>query len=281
MTCDCKHNNPRDYAQCGGYPLRNISDADVVAYAQRSGASDNDQLCAVESYLLTGRLIYWKNMPGDCPTQTKISLGPSAAISKGLGVGLTGVGAASAVGLLATGGAGLGASAAGSGAALGGLPSIFGAIAGPAALVAIPLIIWASISAHHKIAVAREQATICDVSQAYDQWEQTVEAGIASGQIAVSDAKAAVPRVELSLMQALQAIYKSCNAACYFQKGLRALDLYAVEKLYDSLSPRASFWGNPANPAQKIASPASRKLGVYGIAAAGAYGAVKIAGALA
>jgi hypothetical protein len=219
----------------------------------------SDQLCFVSACLLTGRLIYYKACPGDCPTQTKIDLGASAKASKVVKLGAT---AGSALGLLGIS-----------------IPL------GPIALAAIPVAIWAAISAHHKIAVAREQATLCDVSQAYDQWEQTVEAGIVSGQLTASDVKNFLPQVEQQLLQACQAIVKGgCNAACYFQKAIKALDLYAVEKLYDSLSPQAQMLNNPANPAQpanpsQIAN-AKSPLTTYGIAGAGAYAAVKLIGAL-
>lgn len=272
------------YAQCGGYALRTISPADVEAYAQRSGAQGNNQLYFVKNCLNAGRLIYWKNTPGDCPVQTKIDLGAISTINKVGAVGLTGIGAASSGALLFTGGAGVGTSAAGSGAALGGLPAIFGTIAGPVALAMIPLAIWGAISAHHKIAVAREQATICDVSQAYDQWEQTAEYAIANGQMIASDVKAALPQVELQLMQALQAIMKQCDAACFMQKALKALDLYAVEKLYDSLSPQAQIISNPANPAQPVnptKAASKNPFTTYGIAGLGALASVKAIGALA
>lgn len=224
-----------------GLPLRVIDPADVVSYAHRSGAKTDNQLCYTMACLLTGRILYAKSVPGDCPTKTSISLGPAATISKGIGAGTAALGAASSISLAATGGAGIGASAGGSGVALGGLPSIFGAIAGPIAIAAIPLAIWATISAHHKIAVAREQATICDFSQAYNEWEAQIEAGILSGQLVVSDAKNAVPQVEAQLTAGLKGIYKDCNAACFETFALRALNLYAIEKLYDSLgTPVAS-----------------------------------------
>jgi hypothetical protein len=304
MGVDCagqylrsKTPSPAGYANCGGYPLRAIDPADVTAYAQRSGAQGSNQIAFVQACLLTGRLIYWKNNPGDCPVQTRINSGPAQTISRVGSVGLAGAGAASSVGLFATGGAGVGASAPGAGVALGGLPAIGGISAAAAATVVglalIPVAIWGAISAHHKIAVAREQATICDVSQAYDAWEQTVEYGIANSQTMATDAKSyLLGTVEPQLMQSLQAIMKQCDAACFMQKALKALDLYAVEKLYDSLTPRAqtSPVTNPANPVQASLSPASKnsavpakknQLSTYAIAGAGALGAVKLVGALA
>lgn len=279
-VCRQPNANPADIAKCAGYALRNIAPADVEAYAQRSGANGHDELCMVKSNLLAGRLMYWKNQPGDCPQPTKVNLGAVAGLTKGLGLAGTGVAAASSVGLAATGGAGVGASAAGSGAALGGLPSIFGAIAGPAALVAIPLAIWGIISAHHKVAVAREQATICDVSQAYNQWEDAMESGLVTGAVTPTDAKRAILVLEPQLTQALQAIVKGgCNAACYFQKALKALNLYAVEKLYDSLAPRPPA-GNPANVAAASVFLPKANLATYGLAAAGGLAGFKLAGVL-
>src|SRR6266851_1664966 len=112
--CRSKTTSAQGYAQCGGYAIRNISLTDVTSYAQRSGVQGANQLCYVEACLLTGRLIYWKNNPGDCPTQSKVSLGSPTAITKGLGLAGTGLAAASGISLFATGGAGIGASAAGS-----------------------------------------------------------------------------------------------------------------------------------------------------------------------
>src|SRR6267142_3543544 len=215
-----------------------ISASDIEAYAQRSGAVGIDQLCGARASLQAGRLIYWKNTPGDCPMPSKVSLGPGASIAKVGSLGLAGVGADSTISLATTGGAGIGASAGGAGAALGGIPALAGTIATGVGLALIPLVIWNIISAHHKIAVAREQATLCDVTQAYNQWEDTIETGIANGSMTVLDAKNAVPLMEQQLMAAMQAIRKECNAACYFQKNLKALNLYAVEKLYDYLNPR-------------------------------------------
>ncbi len=269
--------------KCFGYTPRNISPEDLTTYAQRSGAVGADQICGVKAQLLAGRLMYAKQAVGDCPKVTKINLGISSTVSKGLGVASTGIAAASSISLLATGGAGIGASAGGSGVLLGGLPAVIGTTAGIAALVAIPLAVWAAISAHHKIAVAREQATICDVTQAYNQWEDTVEASLVTGQMIPADVKAAILVMEPQLMQALQAIVKGgCDAACYFQKNLKALNLYAVEKLYDTLSPKFNH-SNPANPADpgnpsNVSSKSA--LTTYGIAGAGAYGAVKVIGAL-
>lgn len=279
-VCALPNADPSGVAKCAGYAIRNIAPADVEAYAQRSGAMPGGQLCMVKSNLLAGRLMYWKNAPGDCPLPSKLSLGPLANVNKAFGLAGTGLAAASGVSLAATGGAGVGASAAGSGAALGGLPSIFGAVAGPAALIAIPFVIWGVISAHHKIAVAKEQATICDVSQAYNQYEDTIEAGLVSGRITVTDAKAAILTIEAQLNAALQAIVKNgCDAACYFQKALKALNLYAVEKLYDSLGPRASA-GNPANVAAGSVLLPKSKAVTYGAAVAGGFAAFKLAGVL-
>lgn len=266
----CRSKNPsgQAYAQCGGYAIRTISPADVTAYAQRSGATDPNQLCFVTSCLVTGRLVYWKNTPGDCPTQTKIDLGAAAKANTAVKIGSAGLslyGAAFGVGAKA----GL----------FSALPSLPAAATGIGLAIAIPLAVWGIISAHHKIAVAKEQATICDVSQAYDAWEQTAEYAIATGSMIAADVKAAVPQVEAQLMQALQAILKQCNAACFMQKGLKALNLYGVEKLYDSLSPHAQTISNPANPSQYPVTTASR-IKSYGIAGAGAYGAVKLVGAL-
>lgn len=275
MACPCTKPDTQalDLAKCAGYAPRAIDASDVTSYAHRSGATKPNELCYVQACLWAGRMIYWKNTPGDCPKQTALKLGPVSSLSKGIGIGEAGLGAASSVSLFATGGAGVGASAGGAGTALGGLPAIFGAVAGVAAVVAIPLAVWGAISAHHKIAVAREQADLCDVSQAFNQYAATIEAGIISGQISVSDAKTAISTVESQLVQSLKIIYKKCNAACINQFALIALDLYATEKWYDVLgtqvaSSTGSLFGSSSQPGK-----------ISGIATLGIGGAVALAAA--
>src|SRR5690348_3298725 len=124
MGCQCTGGDVNKYLACGQQIARVIDPNDVQSYAQRSGATGDDQLCYVKACMIVGRVIYWKNTPGDCPTPTKLDASAAQQITKAVGVGLTGVGAASAVGLLATGGAGIGGSAAGAGASLGGLPAV-------------------------------------------------------------------------------------------------------------------------------------------------------------
>jgi len=220
--------------------------------------------------LLTGRIVYYKNVPGDCPVKTSVSLGIPGAITKAGTLGVAGVGAASTIGLAVTHGAGLGASAGGEGAAFGGVPALAGTIATGVGLALIPLTIWGIFRAHHKIAVAREQATICDFAQAYNGWEEAVEQGISAGTISVQDAKNAVPTVESQLIQGLQGIYGDCNAACFMQKGLKALDLYAVEKLYDKLGSRVAASAGSLPGASKALSREVKRLGWAVLAGAGA-----------
>lgn len=226
--------------KCAKVSQRNIDQSDVISYAHRSGASGSDQLCSAMISLLAGRIVYWKTNPGDCPLKSDLKLGPASQIVKVGGIGLTGVGAASSISLFATGGAGIGGSAAGAGAALGGLPAIAGAAASVVGLALIPLAVWAAFSAHHKLAVAREQATICDFMQAFNGWCDAMEQGLISGQTSLSDLKSAVPIVEQQMMAGLSSILKQCNAACYMQKNLRAIDLYNIEKGYDILATKVS-----------------------------------------
>lgn len=263
------------FIKCTNFTVRNIDMADVASYAQRSGAVGPDQLCFVHVCLLSGRLIYWKNQPGDCPQETKINLGISQQATKYGSLAGTGLGATASIAAIAghgtIGAAGFGAGAAGAAGTAAAAATVVG-------LALIPLVVWGMISAHHKIAVAREQATICDVSQAYNKWEEVMESGIVLGQTAVSDAKSALNVIEPQLLQSLQAIVKGgCNAACYYQKGIRALNMYATEKLYDSLQPKR-YAVNPANPLGGIGikSPLPK----YLTAGAAAIAAAKIAGAL-
>lgn len=289
MACanTCRTADPSGYLACTNQRWP-ISEADVLAYTARSGAPQGEgagpsgpasQRCVVSAMLRIGRMVVWKKAYGDCAVNSQLGLGTVNSITKYGSFGLAGVAATSGISLAATGGAGIGASAGGSGAALGGLPSIFGTVAGIAGLALIPFAIWGAFSRHHKIAVAREQATLCNVVQAWNDFEATMEAGIAAGQIAVADAKAAIPNIEVQLMGAMQAIREECNAACFYQKVLKALDLYAVEKLYDSLSPKG-FFGNPANISQPFGTLKSSSIGKYAVAGVGSLAAVKLAGAL-
>lgn len=266
-----EYESATNWLQCLKLPIRDIDPSDVRAYAQRAGPTDlkfpGDQLCAIMTSLLYGRILYYKNTFGDCPQKSNISLGLPGTLTKYGGLGVTGVGAASAISLASTGGAGIGASAAGSGAALGGLPAVVGTAATVVGLALIPLAIWGVISAHHKIAVAREQATICDFAQAYNEWEDAIEIGLQNGYTTVVDAKNAVPQMEAQLIAGLQAIRQECNAACYMQKSLRALNLYAVEKLYDKLGARSASSTSSLPGSSKIST--GGRLGIATIAGVG------------
>lgn len=240
---------PEDYAACSGFPLRiDRSTAEKYAYrvdTPKSGVRGGP-MCLVVSSLMVGRLIYWKQKPGDCGTKTSINLGASVPIAKGLGL----------AGSL-SGGVGSGLGAFGAGGAIAGVATAAATVIG---LVGIPIAVWASMSAHHKAAVAKEQATLCEVVVAFNNACDVWEAAMAAGQLAPDDARQAVFQLEPVLLSYTKQIKKTCNAACEMEYALRAIDLYNTEVFYPALK----------KPAVMTQLKSSRNVGVAAVIAAGA-----------
>lgn len=224
---------PEDYAACSGYTAR-IDRQTAENYANRVGTPHTGvrggPMCLTVASLIVGRLIYWKKQPGDCGTTTKISLGPQVGVAKGLGLASSVAGAASSVG------AGVGAGTAGAFGAGAGFAGAAATAASVVGLAALPFAVWGMINAHHKVAIAREQATLCDVVIAANNFWDVLENAMQQGKILPDDAIAAIKQTEPQLLEAMRPIKKTspCNAACEMEYALRAIDLYNVEILYPS-----------------------------------------------
>jgi hypothetical protein len=225
---------PEDYAACSGYSAR-IDRATAETYANRVGTPHTGvrggPMCLTVASLIVGHLIYWKNKPGDCGTVTKISLGPSVGVVKGLGLASSVAGGAASIG----GAVGAGtAGAFGAGAGFAGAAATAASVVG---LAALPFAVWGMVNAHHKVAIAKEQATLCDVVVAANNFWDALESAMQQGKIVPDDAIAAIKQTEPQLLAAMKPIKKTspCNAACEMEYALRAIDLYNVEVYYPSL----------------------------------------------
>lgn len=259
---------PEDYAACSGYTQR-IDRATAETYANRVGTPHTGvrggPMCLTVASLICGRLIYWKKQPGDCGTQTKISLGPAVGVAKGLGLASSVAGAASSVG------AGVGAGTAGAFGAGAGFAGAAATAASVVGLAALPFAVWGMVNAHHKVAVAREQATLCDVVVAANNFWDVLENAMQQGKILPDDAIAAIKQTEPQLIEAMRPIKKTspCNAACEMEYALRAIDLYNVEVLYPSLR-QAGASGVAGIIASLKGNGGGKRLGISAATAAGA-----------
>lgn len=226
---------PEDYAACSGYPAR-LDAQTAENYANRVGTPHTGvrggPMCLTVASLIVGRLIYWKKQPGDCGTTTKISLGPAVGVAKGLGLASSVAGAAGSIGAAAGYGT---ASAFGAGVGFAGAAATAASVVG---LAALPFAVWGMVNAHHKVAIAKEQATLCDVVVAANNFWDVLESSMQQGKILPNDAIAAIKQTEPQLIEAMRPIKKTspCNAACEMEYALRAIDLYNVEMLYPSFN---------------------------------------------
>jgi hypothetical protein len=154
----------------------------------------------VAAFIVTRRVIYFKNSPGDCGANVRPQIGSTGQIGLGIGVAAGADPEPISAGILS------------------GVTSIFGVF-----------------TAHHIKAVQTEQATLCAVAAAYNQSAEQIENLVASGQIDPPTAVAYLQQVVNMLLSQLAPIRKSCNAACGFTYALQALVLYNGDVVYPSL----------------------------------------------
>jgi len=193
----------------GGFPYLEPETPEVQAYAHRvTGGSDAVWIYSTALvFVRTHRFIYWKNQPGDCGSETKISLGNPG--TTGAKISATGASFLSGIGL--------------------------SSLAGPLVIAAFPLAILGGIFQHHAMAVALEQSTLCKVAVGYNGFADAMEAALKARKIGLQDANAQLLQAEEQLNGALDSIAKECNAACGYKKALHALVLFNQEKLYPGL----------------------------------------------
>jgi hypothetical protein len=116
------------------------------------------------------------------------------------------------------------------------LPSILGPITFGIGLLALPFI---AIFRHHAQAVQKEQTTLCDVTYAWNQFADAVEAALQQGKISLADARTQAGSLGSEIDSALAGISKTnpCNAGCGVRYAVKALVLYNQEVIYPSLVP--------------------------------------------
>jgi len=177
--------------------------------------------------LIIRGILYFKSNPGDCGTGTKLGL-QDAQLTELAG------GAASAALKTASTIAG----------AASGIASIAGA-ALPGIGVAVSAI--TQIFANHAAAVANEQTVICQVAGVINQVIPFYDNLVRSGQISPNTAYAGMQNYFNQVIEQLDGIQKSCDAACVYIAILQAHSTF-VEKYYPLIAPVSAAPKAPGSP---------------------------------
>jgi len=224
VTTSCASQPTSDaFLSCVGVPPR-FSEAQVSTYADRVGAAGAPWIRPLAiNALRANRLIYWKNTPGgytgDCGKTT--GLAPSGTQQTATILGQVAISD----------------------------PEPFSA-----AIASFASRILGIFGGAHAKAVVNEQATLCDVANAYDQFADAMERALASGQIPLQDAIQQYGRVRDSLAAELSHIEKQYNAAYGYHKALDALYLFNTEVVYPSLLS--------SNPLSSVVNTVEGALGI-------------------
>lgn len=209
--------------------------------------------------MIARKILYFKQHPGDCPLQTSYSFGPGATVSKAAGIASLGLESAATGTALATTGT-VAVTAGTTAASLAAAASIVG-------LAALPFTVWAAFNAHHAAAVAKEQATLCQIISAVNPSFDQIDAAVANNSLPVADAVRGLEQMRIQAVNALKnsGIYQNCNAACYVIGYMNAvIDLR--EMLYKQSSSLGGSGNAPSG--QSIAGTLSQTNGVVGVALA-------------
>jgi len=158
----------------------------------------------IESCLRARRIIYWKNTPGDCGTQTQVNIGTTNKI-------------------------------------VGTIQSLSAKDPEPIshAILSVAGFITGIFGAHHAAAVQKEQTTLCEVALYFNTYcQQVIQQGTTG-----NDAKKIFTQVRDNAKSAVAAIEKPCNAGCFVHHTLDALTdlfikLYGVESVAAQLNPK-------------------------------------------
>jgi hypothetical protein len=222
-------------------------------YADRVGAVDSlvpggGIAWVAKKTIARHRMIYCKATQGDCGGASSVPELTDAKITSIAGsLGSTAVGFAGSTGELAG----------------------FGLAAGSTALAAVTFGIGAvaavitTIFSHHAAAVAKEENTLCLVSETYNAYAAKIEQAVASGQITVAQAQALALQVEQQLVGIMASGYKNYNAYAYYTYALKAVSLYAREQIYPQLAKPVT-----TQVLDAIAKPQSLALVLGGLVAA-------------
>lgn len=200
--------NPLNYVPSSMYP-------DALVSVQRNIKSASNppsaaQIAQGEACIVVRGLIYFKSVPGDCPSQSQLDFS-GAEITQGVG------GIASGIASLA------GASLPGIGVAVQAISQIF---------------------EHHAQAVATEQQTICAVAGIINQVIPYYDNQVKIGVISPGTAKQGVQNFIAQVNGRLQSIYKKCNASCVYMSFLQA-HVDFLNTYYPAIAPVGLFSHTP------------------------------------
>lgn len=230
MSVDTKNFDVADYLrvapQCG-LPQSNFApqhfDDLCSAVAQRNVPPNAPPgfIKLTTACLIARGMIYWKSVPGDCGSATRVDL-ENANLAQGTGNIAIGI-------------------ASMAGHSLPGLGEAVSAIA--------------EIFAHHAQAVANEQATICRVLGVMNQVFGHYDRLVRSGQISPSTAYRGLQDYIGQVTGQLNSILKSCNSACVWI-GVLSAHADFLETYYPSIAPVGFFAHAPgAAPANDYTVP--------------------------
>lgn len=249
------------------YPQRYDQNTVTPYIVDRSGGKQKGVSAVCILMLRYNRMAYCKSKPGDCGSpQSSGGASPYAVAQSAGAVAGSGVGVASAVGLA--------------------VPSALSTATVFLAPVGLILGVFAGISAHHKQAVATEQATICQVVTAFNQVMDNLEPAVAAGKVSLQQAIQYLQNAHDTLANILQSIEHVCNAACFYHSCLDSLLAFNKKYVLPSLVPNQQtvlapqgLAGSQTTPQSSTPSPApaSSSSTPTFLAAAGLVGA-KLAG---
>lgn len=235
-------------------PLMPMYSQIADSYKTANMSAGNFQATAIACQIAR-KVLYFKKVPGDCPLQTSYSFGPGAVVSKAGGIAALGA-SSFAAGATTFGGA----AAAGIAASAATAATVIG-------LVALPFTIWAAFEAHHAAAVAKEQATLCQIISSVNPSFDQLDAAVQSGEIDAHTYIAAIDQMRTQAKNTIRnsGVYQNCNAACYIEGYLNCV--CDIRKLLYQQSSTVAGTGN-APSAKTVAGALTQTNGVVGIALA-------------
>jgi hypothetical protein len=189
--------------------------------------------------LIARGIIYFKCTPGDCGSPTALNLTDAQ---------LTGL-----AGNAATAGLSVASQIAG---AASGIAGVAGAVL-PGIGVAVSVL--TQIFANHAAAVADEQTTICKVAGLINQVIPFYDSAVKRGLLSPQTAYAGMQNYLQQVIEALDGIQKSCDAACVYIAILNAHYTF-VEKYYPMIAPASASPQAPGAPPVTATQPGQPSL---------------------
>lgn len=184
-------------------------------YARRAGCPEKS-LYYPTVIIMAHRIPWWKAAPGDCGTQSNVSLGNIGIASKAAGIESSFAGGLSTAGIASS------------------ITPILTGVGVIASAILLPLSI---IGAHHAQAVAIETETGCEISVAYNAFADQLETAVKSGQLSLADALNVLSQAVNQVMGSINSIAKtSGDAGALMRYGLKGLTLLNKEKVLPALA---------------------------------------------